>query len=200
MGTTGPHALLGNLLINHGLITEAVLLDALEKQRTCLAPLGEILTKQGSITQQELEMMLRAQSRLRGKPGNLRSHILIVDDDPEVGAVVGEILAGAGYSVGVAQNGQEALAALASEDTLTPALIVLDLNMPDTNGLDLLPILRQAVTRPIPVVILTGHAEVETQARAMRMGVQEFLIKPAPARKLVSVVDAVLAASPASYA
>ncbi len=91
--------------------------------------------------------------------------MLIVDDDPEVGAVVGDILAGAGYSVGVAQNGQEALAALSSEDTLTPALIVLDLNMPDTNGLDLLPILRQAVTRPIPVVILTGHAEMETQAR-----------------------------------
>ncbi len=69
MGTNGPHALLGNLLINHGFITETVLDDALERQRNCLEPLGEILIKQGAITQQELEMMLRAQARLRGKPG-----------------------------------------------------------------------------------------------------------------------------------
>src|SRR4030042_1609642 len=101
----------------------------------------------GVLKQQEVEMMLRAQSRLRGKPERIRPHILVVDDDPEVGAVVGDILAGAGYSVGVAPTGPAA-------------------------------------------------------ARAPSLGVPHSPTKPAPARRLVSVVDTVLSsvasAGPAS--
>jgi len=191
--SSATNTLLGHLLLNHGMVTAEELEDALQRQQVTKAPLGQILVTSGVLQQQELEIVLRAQTRLRGKGESNRAHILIIDDDPEVGAVVGDILAGAGYSVGVAQNGQEALAAIFAEDSNAPALIVLDLSMPGTSGFELLPVLTKSMPHPVPVVVLTGNDDRDVEARVRALGAREFLAKPAPARHLVQVIDNLLA-------
>ncbi len=194
---TGSHTLLGQLLLRCGLISEPDLEEGLRRQQINREPLGQVLIAMGALTQRDLELALRAQTRLRGKTDQARVHLLVVDDDPEVGAVVGDILAGAGYSVGVAQTGDEALAAMAAADSAKPALIVLDMNMPGKSGLELLPLLQQLGGHPVPVIVLTGRGDLEEEVRAQGAQVRAFLTKPTPARDLVKVVDDVLNEAPA---
>ena len=193
----GSHILLGQLLVRQGMISEEDLREGLRRQETSREPIGEVLVAMALINSRELELTLRAQKRLRGRPDARRPHLLVVDDDPEVGAVVGEILAGAGYSVGVAQSGEEALSALSAIDSPTPALIVLDMNMPGRSGLEIMPFLQDLNGRPIPVVVLTGRGDLEAEVRAQGAQVRAFLTKPTPARDLVRVIDAALTETPA---
>lgn len=193
----GSPTLLGQLLLKQGMISETDLQEGLRRQEANRAPLGEVLVSMGVINSREMELTLRAQARLRGRPDARRPHLLVVDDDPEVGAVVGDILAGAGYSVGVAQSGEEALSALSAADCPTPALIVLDLNMPGRGGLEIMPLLKDLSGRPIPVVVLTGRGDLEAEVRAAGAQVRAFLTKPTPARDLVSVIDTALTQAPA---
>jgi CheY-like chemotaxis protein len=193
----GSYTLLGQLLLQCGLISASDLEEGLRQQQLSRAPLGQALIAMGVLSQRDLEVALRAQARLRGRGDQARVHLLVVDDDPEVGAVVGDILAGAGYSVGVAQTGDEALAAVVASDSARPALIVLDLNMPGRSGLELLSLLQQLGGHPVPVVVLTGRGDLEEEVRAQSTQVHAFLTKPTPARDLVKVVDAVLNEAPA---
>ena len=192
----GSYTLLGQLLLRCGLISEPDLEEGLRRQQISREPLGQILLATGALSQRDLELALRAQARLRGRGDQARVHLLVVDDDPEVGAVVGDILAGAGYSVGVAQTGDEALAAMAAADGAKPALIVLDLNMPGKSGLELLSLLQQLGGHPVPVIVLTGRGDLEEEVRAQGAQVRAFLAKPTPARDLVKVVDAILSEAP----
>jgi CheY-like chemotaxis protein len=183
-------ALLGQLLLNYGMISDEALAEALRAQETRGEPLGQILVSMGALDPRSLELVLRAQARLRGRPGASQPHILVIDDDPEVGALLGDILCGAGYSAGVAQNASEALAALAKGER-EPALIVLDLGLPGMGGLDLLAQLRDTGCR-IPVVVLTGNPAIAAEARTQHLGVSEVLGKPTSARTLLNSVEAAL--------
>jgi CheY-like chemotaxis protein len=188
------HSLLGQLLLDDGLITPAQLAEALNRQTESQAPLGRILVDMGALSPRRLEAMLRRQARLRGTPGGAGRFILVVDDDPEVSAVVRDILAGAGYRVGVADNETEAVGRALASDEACPALIMLDLGLPGPGGIELLAWLReQELTRELPVVVLTGNPDLEHEIERRQLRISRFLAKPVAASRLIEVVDTVLA-------
>jgi two-component system response regulator FlrC len=100
--------------------------------------------------------------------------ILIADDDREVRMVLYEALSRQGHAVTVAENGMMALDIFEKN----PAdLVISDINMPRLSGIELLRKLHDA--RPqLPVVLITGHATVETAVTAMKLGAFDYLLKP----------------------
>jgi CheY-like chemotaxis protein len=193
MSDEHANALLGQLLLGSEIITPEELREALRRQTSSGHLLGDILVEMGAMAPRQLERALRAQARLRGRPDSTRSFILVVDDDPEVGAVVGDILEGAGYRVGVAQNEAEALAALLTPDPVPPAAVVLDLGLPQTGGIELLTVLRKmGDTQCLPVVILTGRPDLEIKLRERGLAISGLLAKPVSARQLLAAVEGAL--------
>jgi DNA-binding NtrC family response regulator len=119
--------------------------------------------------------------------------ILVVDDEPDIRALVKEILEDEGFHVSLAENGAEARA---RKDEQKPDLILLDIWMPDIDGITLL---REwsAAGRPAlpPVVMMSGHGTVETAVEATRLGAYDFLEKPLSIAKLLLTVKNALEAS-----
>lgn len=102
--------------------------------------------------------------------------ILVVDDDPTVGAALEHILQGEGYHVARARDGRGALARVADQP---PDLILLDLNMPQMGGFEVCQRIKgDPTTSLLPVVILTGESEFEARMRAWEVGADDFLSKP----------------------
>ncbi len=185
------YTLLSQLLLSLGLVTEAVLAEALQTQETTGEHLGQVLTAMGAVTASELELALRAQARLRGRSSSSQPHILVVDDDNEVSAVLGDILSGAGYSAGLAKDAAEAMAAVTASDGVRPVLMVLDLGLPRVSGLSLLSQLRGMGYR-LPVIVLAGSPDEEERNRATELEVIEVLTKPVSARALLEAVEAAI--------
>ncbi len=110
--------------------------------------------------------------------------ILIVDDDPEVAAVVSEYLTKEGYAVTTAGTGTEGLQRL----TETPiALLLLDLNLPDMDGLRVMRT-GQRLSFPPEIVLMTGHATIDSAIEAVEGGTAGYLQKPIDLPRLGSVV------------
>ena len=184
---------LGRILVTSGAITEDDLTEALRRQRLGGKQLGQILVEMGVLAPPQLERALHTQSRLRGGSSYAGSFILVIDDDAEIGALLGDILKGAGYRVGVAGDEAEASAIVAATDAYRPALIVLDLGLPGPGGISLLATLQQRDdTRGIPVIVLTGNPNLEPEISARGLFVHRFLVKPVPARRLLAEVESVL--------
>jgi DNA-binding NarL/FixJ family response regulator len=120
--------------------------------------------------------------------------VLLADDHTLVRSGIRRILdAQAGFQVvGEAADGAEAV--LLVRQT-APDVVVLDLNMPGSGGLDVLPALK-AAHPPVKVVVLTMHAGREYVARAMKGGADAYLLKDSAVQDLVTAVDAVLAGRP----
>ncbi len=115
--------------------------------------------------------------------------ILVVDDEAEIRNLVQEILGDEGYAVEVAANAAQARAARGKHE---PDLILLDIWMPDTDGITLL---REWVEAPgslCPVVMMSGHGTVETAVEATRLGAFDFVEKPLSLAKLLRTVNAAL--------
>ena len=110
--------------------------------------------------------------------------ILVVDDEPQTCALCARILRREGYDVVIATSGREALA-LASETQ--PALILLDVMMPDMDGVATLKELKRQGHRR-PIVMLTGHATLQTAREAMLSGAYEYITKPFDLELLKSVL------------
>lgn len=183
-------ALLAQLLLAEGAITPQDMREALRRQQSSGQRIGDVLAEMGAVAPRQLERALRVQARLRGKPEGDRPFILVVDDDPEVGAVVADILCGGGYRVGVAQDEAEAMAAVMAPDPPSPAVIVLDLGLPEYGGIELLTVFRKAgQTQDVPVVVLTGRPDLEVEIRNRGLAISAFLAKPVSARQLLEVVD-----------
>lgn len=186
-------ALLGQLLLAGEIITAEELREALRRQGSTRQRLGDILLEMDSVAPRQIERALHVQARLRGRTDQDRTFVLVVDDDHEVGAVVADILEGAGYRVGVAQNESEAMAAIMAPDPPTPAAIVLDLGLPEHGGIELLTVLRKTgQTQSLPVVVLTGRPDLEPCIRERGLAISAFLAKPVPARQLLEVVEAAI--------
>jgi CheY-like chemotaxis protein len=102
--------------------------------------------------------------------------ILLVEDDPLLRDALRILLEEAGYLVRVAATAAETLAAVAVE---TPALILLDLGLPDRSGLDVVRMLRaRPGTRPTPIVALTGSVGPRDRQACLEAGCTSFLAKP----------------------
>lgn len=117
-------------------------------------------------------------------------HILVVDDNPVNVALLERILRQFDFQVEGVHSGVAALASLARR---TPAIILLDVKMPDMDGFELLRQLRQqAETRSIPVLLVTGYAAAEDHDRAHDAGADAVIAKPINARDLVARVRTLL--------
>ena len=119
-----------------------------------------------------------------------QAHILVVDDEPDIRDLVSEILQDEGYRVTVAQNGETARAAFARK---TPDLVLLDIWMPDVDGILLLKEWSAGAGLPCPVVVMSGHGSVETAVEATRLGAFDFVQKPISLAKLLAIVSQALA-------
>jgi two-component system, NtrC family, response regulator AtoC len=112
--------------------------------------------------------------------------ILIVDDEPDLTSAFGRYFERAGHDVLRAGTGAEAIAIVEAEH---PALMLLDLKLPDMTGFEVLERTREH--RPV-VVMVTGHADVSLAVRAMQAGAEGFLTKPVELAHLGAVVDRAL--------
>jgi two-component system response regulator AtoC len=115
---------------------------------------------------------------------NQKANILIIDDQPSVRFGLRSLLEAEGYRVMEAEDGQQALALLTEN---APQLILLDLRLPDTDGLDLLPRIK-AIDDDVPVIILTAHGTIETAIRALKSGAENFLTKPPDAEGFLILI------------
>ncbi|HDP88758.1 MAG TPA: sigma-54-dependent Fis family transcriptional regulator [Thioalkalivibrio sp.] len=117
--------------------------------------------------------------------------ILVVDDEPDIRNLVREILEDEGYDVAVAEN---AAAAKEERRHRRPDLILLDIWMPDMDGVSLLKEWRDTGGLPCPVIMMSGHATVETAVEATRLGAYDFIEKPISLAKLLLTVSRALRA------
>ncbi len=117
-------------------------------------------------------------------------YILVVDDEPDIRELVRDILEDEGYSVSAAENGEAARAALRQR---RPDLILLDIWMPDIDGISLLKSWAEEGL-PCPVIMMSGHGTVETAVEATRLGAYDFLEKPLSLAKLLLTVERALEA------
>ena len=115
--------------------------------------------------------------------------ILVVDDEPDIRNIVREILEDENYSVTVADNAGNARTAFAAQ---RPDLVLLDIWMPDTDGITLLKEWSRDQALPMPVVMMSGHGTVETAVEAIRLGAYDFIEKPLSTTKLLVTVDRAL--------
>src|SRR5215216_4147301 len=120
-----------------------------------------------------------------------KDKILIIDDQPSVRFGLRSLLEGEGYRVLEAETGEQALPLVTEK---SPQLILLDLRLPDTDGLELLPRIK-AIDDDVPVIILTAHGTIETAIRALKDGAENFLTKPADGDSLLILITKTLAQS-----
>jgi DNA-binding response OmpR family regulator len=113
--------------------------------------------------------------------------ILVVEDDRELREVVRRYLERAGYAVHTTGSGAEALSLL---DGNGVDLVVLDLGLPDVDGLEVLAAARQG--RGVPVVVLTARSQVDDRIDGLRRGADDYVTKPFSPTELVLRVQAVL--------
>ena len=116
-------------------------------------------------------------------------HVLVVDDEADIRALIQDILVDEGYGVEVAANAEEARAAKSRRKF---DLVLLDIWMPDTDGITLLREWSDGGDLNCPVVIMSGHGTVDTAVEATRLGAFDFVEKPLSLAKLLRTVEAAL--------
>lgn len=117
------------------------------------------------------------------------AYILVVDDEPDIRGLVKEILEDEGYRVDSAENGTKAREAMRHE---RPDLVLLDIWMPDVDGITLLKEWGEKADLPCPIIMMSGHGTVETAVEATRLGAYDFLEKPLSLAKLLLTVERAL--------
>jgi two-component system, OmpR family, phosphate regulon response regulator PhoB len=123
-------------------------------------------------------------------PATSGERILVVDDEPDIVALVAYHLAKAGYRVSTASSGTEALESIRRD---RPALVVLDLMLPGMSGYEVLEQLRASdATRGVAVLMLTARREEPDRIRGLSLGADDYLTKPFSPQELVLRVGAIL--------
>lgn len=112
--------------------------------------------------------------------------ILVVDDELGIRDLLSEILNDEGHTVELAENAAQARAVRAQ---LRPDLVLLDIWMPDTDGVTLLKEWASGGLLSMPVIMMSGHATIDTAVEATRIGATAFLEKPITMAKLLKAVD-----------
>jgi DNA-binding NtrC family response regulator len=121
------------------------------------------------------------------------ANILVVDDELGIRDLLFEILNDEGHAVEVAENAAQARLA---RQAARPDLVLLDIWMPDTDGVTLLKEWAGAGLLNMPVIMMSGHATIDTAVEATRIGAQAFLEKPITMQKLLKAVEQGLARKP----
>lgn len=112
--------------------------------------------------------------------------VLVVDDEPAFREMVSRLLEHEGYRVLQAENGEEGINLLGQAD-----LVILDINMPRLNGLELLEIIRE-YDRELPVLMLTAFDKEEDRVTGLTLGADDYMGKPLRAREFLARVKALL--------
>lgn len=123
---------------------------------------------------------------------NSAPHILVVDDEPDIALLVRDILQEEGFTVSVAQSAAEAREARRAR---RPDLALLDIWLPDTDGITLLEEWGRQSHLDTPVVMMSGHGTIETAVEATRLGAYDFIEKPLSTAKLLLSVNRALEAA-----
>ncbi len=111
--------------------------------------------------------------------------ILVVDDEPDIREIVQDILTDEGYRVRTAENGETARSCIHDQDI---DLVLLDIWMPDIDGITLLQEWSSQPEWDVPVVMISGHGNVETAVESVRLGAYDFLEKPLSTAKLLVTI------------
>src|SRR5574344_2471639 len=115
--------------------------------------------------------------------------ILVVDDEVGIRELLSEILIDEGYDVRLAENAQ---AARKARQEMRPDLVLLDIWMPDTDGISLLKEWHSSGQLTMPVVMMSGHGTIDSAVEATRVGAIDFLEKPIALQKLLATVNQAL--------
>jgi len=118
---------------------------------------------------------------------NSRLRVLVVDDDPDIRLLLRELLERAGYLVDEAETGREALRHLFSN---APALVILDVTMPDMDGYQTLERIRDL--SDVPVMMLTARTQELEKVRGLSSGADDYVAKPFGRQELLARVQALL--------
>ena len=120
--------------------------------------------------------------------------ILVIDDEEDVREVLRLHLEGEGFNVLEAENGEDGINILRSEDNMiNVGLILCDIRMPKVNGAECVDYFRKEAPG-VPVVMVTGYPDAEMAIAFLNKGVKNYLVKPVEKEKLLAVVDDIVAA------
>jgi DNA-binding NtrC family response regulator len=120
--------------------------------------------------------------------------ILVVDDELGIRALLSEILADEGHTIELAENAAQARAC---RERIRPDLVLLDIWMPDVDGITLLKEWGSSAQLTMPVIMMSGHGTIDTAVEATKFGAMAFLEKPITLQKLLRAVEQGLAKPPA---
>ncbi len=119
--------------------------------------------------------------------------ILVVDDELGIRALLSEILADEGHTIELAENAAQARAC---RERIRPDLVLLDIWMPDVDGITLLKEWASTAQLTMPVIMMSGHGTIDTAVEATKYGAMAFLEKPITLQKLLRAVEQGLAKPP----
>ena len=124
----------------------------------------------------------------------MSQHLLMIEDDARLAQMVAEYLGQSGFEVSVAADGQSGLAQLQSASTAQPDLVILDLMLPDMDGLEVCRRIRalSSADAQVPVLMLTAKGDPMDRIIGLEMGADDYLPKPFEPRELLARVRAVL--------
>ena len=118
-----------------------------------------------------------------------RGRVLVVDDEADMRKSVRLTLTKAGYDVVEAEDGEKAIEAVRSGDNpLMLDTIIMDLVMPKVNGVEAIAYIRSQF-RGVPILVLTGHPNIENMKELYKQGIVDYLVKPIVPDKLVAAVE-----------
>jgi two-component system chemotaxis response regulator CheY len=122
-----------------------------------------------------------------------KGKIMIVDDEEDVRETLRLQLESENYNVIEAENGEEAITLLKSEDNLMNCgLILCDIRMPKVNGIEYIDYLKEQAPG-IPIVVVTGYPDTDMAVSLLNKGVNGYLVKPVESEKLLKIVNKLVA-------
>lgn len=117
--------------------------------------------------------------------------VLVIDDETGMHSLLTDILGARGFGVRCVGSGEEGVSAVR---TCRPALVLLDLQLPGMNGIEVLRQIRE-LDRRIPVIMITGYGTIETAVQAIKLGAYDYIAKPFRVNELVATVDRAIQSS-----
>jgi len=137
-----------------------------------------------------MTLILERSTKITRNSARTMANILVVDDEHGIRDLLWEILNDEGHSVDLAENAAQARSARLRE---RPDLVLLDIWMPDTDGVTLLKEWSSNGLLTMPVIMMSGHATIDTAVEATKIGALAFLEKPITLQKLLKAVEQALA-------